>query len=193
MEAITPRYRAAVLLAAWCGLRRGEILGFARTTWTWSRDGHRSPQPRRAAGERRAAFDAEPKTDAGKRTVAIPPHVLPVLPSTWRVGRAGPGVCRPRRSADAGRRGAPGFRPGPRRRACPASGSTTCGTPARRWRRHRRDGQGPDAPSRSRFAGRVVPYLHAVDGRDAEIAAALSDLAAHGDAARLPKSIVVKH
>jgi hypothetical protein len=36
-------------------------------------------------------------------------------------------------------------------------------------------------------------YLHAVDGRDAEIAAALSDLAAHGDAAKLPKSIVVKH
>jgi integrase len=25
------------------------------------------------------AFDAEPKTDAGKRTVTIPPHVLPVL------------------------------------------------------------------------------------------------------------------
>jgi integrase len=36
-------------------------------------------------------------------------------------------------------------------------------------------------------------YLHAVDGRDAEIAFALSELAAHGDAARLPKSIVVKH
>ena len=36
-------------------------------------------------------------------------------------------------------------------------------------------------------------YLHAVDGRDAEIASALSKLAAHGDAARLPKSIVVKH
>jgi hypothetical protein len=27
IEAITPRYRAAVLLAAWCGLRRGEVLG----------------------------------------------------------------------------------------------------------------------------------------------------------------------
>jgi integrase len=25
--AITPRYRAAVLLASWCGLRRGEVLG----------------------------------------------------------------------------------------------------------------------------------------------------------------------
>ena len=36
-------------------------------------------------------------------------------------------------------------------------------------------------------------YIHAVDGRDAEIALALSDLAAHGNAARLPKSIVVKH
>ena len=36
-------------------------------------------------------------------------------------------------------------------------------------------------------------YLHAVDGRDAEIASALSELAAHGNAARLPKSIVVKH
>src|SRR5450631_4357661 len=27
LEAITPRYRAAVLLAAWCGLRCGEIIG----------------------------------------------------------------------------------------------------------------------------------------------------------------------
>jgi integrase len=35
-------------------------------------------------------------------------------------------------------------------------------------------------------------YLHAVDGRDAEIASGLSDLAAPGDAARLPKTIV-KH
>ena len=36
-------------------------------------------------------------------------------------------------------------------------------------------------------------YLHTVEGRDAEIASALSDLAAHGDTARLPRSIVVKH
>jgi hypothetical protein len=32
-------------------------------------------------------------------------------------------------------------------------------------------------------------YMHAVDGRDREIAKALSALAAHGDAARLPQSI----
>jgi hypothetical protein len=36
-------------------------------------------------------------------------------------------------------------------------------------------------------------YLHTVDGRDAEITSALSDLAAHRDAARLPKSIVSRH
>jgi hypothetical protein len=36
-------------------------------------------------------------------------------------------------------------------------------------------------------------YLRTVEGRDAEIASALSDLAAHGDAARLPKSIVSRH
>jgi hypothetical protein len=41
--------------------------------------------------------------------------------------------------------------------------------------------------------GSAACHLHAVDGRDAEMASALSDLAAHGNAARLPKSIVVKH
>jgi hypothetical protein len=35
-------------------------------------------------------------------------------------------------------------------------------------------------------------YLHAVEGRDAEIAKALSELAAHGDVARLPKRVVVR-
>jgi hypothetical protein len=36
-------------------------------------------------------------------------------------------------------------------------------------------------------------YLHAVDGGNAEIASALSELAAYGDAAKLPQSIIVKH
>ena len=35
-------------------------------------------------------------------------------------------------------------------------------------------------------------YLHAVAGRDREVASALSDLAKHGDAAKLPKSIVIR-
>jgi hypothetical protein len=35
-------------------------------------------------------------------------------------------------------------------------------------------------------------YLHAVEGRDAEIASALSELANGGDAARLPRSIIMR-
>jgi len=35
-------------------------------------------------------------------------------------------------------------------------------------------------------------YLHAVDGRDREIANALSELAAHGDVARLPRHITMR-
>jgi len=86
IEVITSRYRAAVLLAAWCGLRRGEVLGLlpedvdlAAATVTIRRNRIEllaTPQ----------AFDADPKTDAGKRTIAIPPHVLPFLTEhmmTW--------------------------------------------------------------------------------------------------------------
>ncbi len=36
-------------------------------------------------------------------------------------------------------------------------------------------------------------YLHAVDGQDRKIAKALSELAAHGDVARLPRQITMKH
>jgi integrase len=36
-------------------------------------------------------------------------------------------------------------------------------------------------------------YLHTVDGRDTQIAEALSELAEHGGAARLPKSITINH
>jgi len=66
-----------VLLAAWCGLRRGEVvapredidLEAGTVTVRHNRvELLESPS---------AAFDADPKTDAGKRTVAVPPHVLP--------------------------------------------------------------------------------------------------------------------
>ena len=80
VAAITPRYRAAVLLAAWCGLRRGEVLGLRKgdvDLEAGTVSVRRSRVELLADG--RAAFDAEPKTDAGKRTVVIPPHVIPIL------------------------------------------------------------------------------------------------------------------
>ena len=58
-----------------------------------------------------------------------------------------------------------------------------------RWR----DTQGPDEAARPHLARFRLAVPAAIDGRDAEIASALSDLAAHGNAARLPKSIVVWH
>jgi integrase len=195
IEAITPRYRAAVLLAAWCGLRRGEVLALlpddvdlAAKTVTIRRN-------RIELLSKPQAFDAPPKTDAGNRTVNIPPHVLPVLAAhmeTWAgsdrvfVGRDG----RPMRG-DAVRQaftrarlkaGMPGFRFHDLRHTgqtlAASAGATTKDLMLR---------LGHASPAAA------YRYLHAVDGRDAEVAAALSDLAAHGDAARLPKTIVAKH
>jgi integrase len=196
LESITPRYRAAVLLAAWCGLRRGEVLGLRPAdvdlvagTVTVRRNRVELLE------NNRAAFDAEPKTDAGRRTVVIPPHVMPVLAehmATWAgpdrafVGRDG----RPmrgdaiRQAFDRARRkaGMPGFRFHDLRHTGQTLAAATGATVKDLMRR-----LGHASPVAS------YRYLHAVDGRDAEIATALSALAAHGDAAKLPKSIVIKH
>jgi integrase len=194
VEAITPRYRAAVLLAAWCGLRRGEVLGLRRDDVDLSTGMVTVRRNRVELLAPGTAFDAEPKTDAGKRTVTVP-HVLPVLVehmSAWAghdrvfVGRDG----RPmrgdavRQAFDRARRkaGMPGFRYDDLRHTGQTLAAATGATIKDLMRR-----LGHASPAAS------YRYLHAVDGRDAEIASALSDLAAHGDAAKLPRSIVVKH
>ena len=141
-----------------------------------------------------AAFDAEPKTDAGKRTVTVPPHVLPVLaehmsasagPDRVFVGRDG----RPMRVMRFTRRSTvqgEGWR-----------AQVPVSRPEAHWpdprRGDRRNDQGSDASARPYVPGCVVSLPHAVNGRDAEIPSALSNLAARGDGAKLPPSIVVKH
>jgi integrase len=194
IDAITPRYRSAVLLAAWCGLRRGEVLGLLPADVDLPAGTVTVRRSRVELLARPLAFDADPKTDAGKRTVTVPPHVLPILAAhmeSWAgsdrvfVGRDG----RPmrgdavRQAFDRARRksGLPGFRFHDLRH----TGQTLAATGATIKDLMRRLGHSSLAAS--------YRYLHAVDGRDSEIAAALSDLAAHGDASRLPKSIVVKH
>jgi integrase len=195
VEAITPRYRAAVLLAAWCGLRRGEVLGLLLADVDLQAGTVTVRRNRVELLESPVAFDADPKTDAGKRTVAIPPHVLPVLAehiATWSgdprvfVGRDG-GPMRGdavRQAFDRARRkaGMPGFRFHDLRHTGQTLAAATGATTKDLMRR-----LGHASPA---AANR---YLHTVDGRDAEIASALSELAARGDAARLPRSIVVKH
>ena len=75
-DAVTPQYRTMVLLAAWCSLRFGELAALTRRridpihgvvevneTLTETANGLRQLGP--------------PKTKAGRRTVTVPPHVLP--------------------------------------------------------------------------------------------------------------------
>jgi len=195
IEAITPRYRAAILLAAWCGLRRGEVLGLLAQDVDLEAGTVTIRRNRVELLETPQAFDADPKTDAGRRTVSIPPHVLPFLAehmATWAgadrvfIGRDG----RPMRG-DAIRQAFTRAR-------------RTAAMPGFRFHDMRHTGQtlaastGATTKDLMRRLGHASPaaanrYLHTVDGRDAEIASALSDLAAHGNAARLPKSIVIKN
>jgi integrase len=195
IEAITPRYRAAVLLGAWCGMRRGEIIALKPEDIDLQAATVTVDENRVELLESPVAFDAPPKTDAGKRTVTVPPHVLPILQAhmqEWSgrdrvfVGRDG----RPMRG-DAVRQAFTRAR-------------NKAGMPGFRFHDLRHTGQTLAASAGATLKdlmlrlGHASPaaaqrYLHAVEGRDAEIASALSDLAAHGNAARLPKSIVVKH
>jgi integrase len=195
IEAITPRYRAAVLLGAWCGLRRGEIMALTAQDIDLDAGTVTVRKNRVELLATRKAFDAPPKTDAGKRTVTVPPHVLPILAAHMRewsgpdrvfIGRDGEPMRGDavRQAFTRARRkvGMPGFRFHDLRhtgQTLAASAGATLKDLMRRL--------GHSSPAAAQR------YLHAVDGRDAEIALALSELAAHGNAARLPKSIVVKH
>lgn len=81
--------RASVLLAAWCGLRWGETTELRRKDV--------SPDAavlhiRRAVTYRAGVFTVgEPKTAAGVRDVAVPPHIRPVIKAHLKshVGRGG--------------------------------------------------------------------------------------------------------
>ena len=123
--------------------------------------------------------------------MVIPPHVVPVL-AEHMVRWAGPD------RVFVGRDGRP-MRGDAVRQALDRAGMQSF-----RFHDLRHTGQtlaaatGATVKDLMRRLGHASPvasyrYLHAVDGRDAEIAAALSALAAHGDPAKLPKSIVVKH
>lgn len=213
MQAINPpRYRAAIAIAAWCGLRRGEVIALYREdlkiTFTVNEStGEVTPVEAQIHVRRNRvelltghAFDGPPKTDAGRREVSVPPHVIPFLVEhldTWAgdtrlfVGRTG----EPMRG-DAIRQAWTRARDKVRRKdpSVPA---------ALRYHDLRHTGQtlaaatGATVKDLMRRLGHASPvaanrYLHAVEGRDAEIASALSALAKHGNAAKLPGSITVK-
>jgi integrase len=93
-EAAPETYRAAVPVAAWCGLRFGELIELRR------KDVHTSGQQmvlkiRRAATVVDGKVEVgSPKTDAGIRDVTVPPHVAKLLRAHIAVHtRRGPESC----------------------------------------------------------------------------------------------------
>jgi hypothetical protein len=77
-DVVGPRYRALILLACFCGLRGGELAGLQRGDIDTERRTIRvARQLSEVAG--RPLFFAPPKSDAGKRLVAIPSMILPDL------------------------------------------------------------------------------------------------------------------
>ncbi len=80
VDAISPaKYRAAILIGGWIGLRRGEIVALKRTDIDLiglTVDVSRTRLELLASPVRK---DKKPKTKAGRRTLSIPPHVAPFL------------------------------------------------------------------------------------------------------------------
>jgi integrase len=81
LEAITlampPRYRLMVLLAAWCALRFGELTELRRSEIDLKNAVVRVRRGVVRGDDGRIVKD--PKSEAGKRPVNIPPHLMPAV------------------------------------------------------------------------------------------------------------------
>ena len=80
VEAMPGRFRAIILLATWCQLRKGELCALRRRDIDLMRATITVAQNMQQLRDGRMIIK-EPKTDAGRRTVAIPSHLLPVIAS----------------------------------------------------------------------------------------------------------------
>ena len=175
-----PRYRLMLLLAAWCAMRFGELTELRRKDIDLVNGVVRI---RRAVVRVRGEFIVgTPKTDAGTRDVAIPPHLMPTVRQHLadHVERGRDALLFP---AQAGRAHGPrdavqGLVPGPRAAANRRD---------LRWHDLRHTGAVLAAQTGATLAelmgrlghttpGAALRYQHAAQGRDAEIARRLSAL-----------------
>jgi integrase len=91
VNATPDRYKLMMLLAAWCALRFGELAELRRRDIdVKNRVIHVRRGVTRTKGSR---IVGDPKSDAGKRNVSIPPHLMPLVRSHLRdhaeIGRDG--------------------------------------------------------------------------------------------------------
>lgn len=189
---IPGQYRAAVLLAAWGGLRRGEILALRPDDLDIDAPAVTVLRTQTEMLSTRQRFDSKPKSEAGYRTVALPPHVAPVLkehilryagPTRLFVSPRTGGPMRGDTLSQAYRRvrsrvGLDDLSFHDLRHTGQTLAAATGATLADLMKR-----LGHSSPAAA------LRYMHTVNGRDEAIAEALSVLAEHGDAARLPRSI----
>lgn len=77
-DAVKPRYRALVLAAAFSGLRRGELFGLRREHID-SSERTVTVEEQRQQLANGAHIIGPPKSEAGRRTVALPPEVFDAL------------------------------------------------------------------------------------------------------------------
>ena len=73
-DAMTPRHRLLVLLAAWCGLRFGELTALRRSDLDLVEGTITVEQAAVTVGGERLI--TTPKSNAGRRTVYLPPHLI---------------------------------------------------------------------------------------------------------------------
>lgn len=180
VEAMPDRYRAAVLLAAWCGLRFGELTELRRGDVDVDRG---TVAVRRGVvrvdGE---VIVGDPKTSSSRRDVAVPPHVRPALAEhlARHVGRE-PGAL-----LFAARHGGHLAPSSLYRVFYPARDKA--GRPDLRWHDLRHTGATLAAATGASLAelqarlghttvAAAMRYQHAAQDRDQAIAEALSDLA----------------
>jgi integrase len=182
VSAMPQRYQPMVLLASWCALRFGELIELRR--WDIDLSNGVVKVRRGAVRAEGTVVIGDPKSDAGRRDVAVPPHLMPLLRehlSQSIVGGGRDGLLFP--AADGTSTLAPSTFYRSYYRARDAAGR-----PDLRFHDLRHTGAVLAAQTGATLAelmgrlGHSTPaaalrYQHAARGRDAEIAMALSKIA----------------
>jgi integrase len=180
LEAMPKNLQAMVLLSSWCGLRFGEVTELRRKDVDLR--GGVLHIRRGVTWVKGKPIVGTPKSDAGVRDVAIPPHLIPALKAhiaehaAW--GRDG--LLFPARDG--------GHLPSSTLYGHWHAARDTIGRPDLRWHDLRHTGAVLAAATGATLAelmarlGHSTPsaalrYQHAAKGRDAEIAAKLSEIA----------------
>ena len=180
VAAMPERLRVMTLLAAWCGLRFGELTELRRKDVDLKNGAlHVRRGVVRVSGQ---VIIGTPKSPAGVRDVAIPPHLLPPLREHLALNIVGgrDGLLFPGRDG--------GHLPQSTLAWHFTRARETAGRPDLRWHDLRHTGAVLAASTGATLAelmarlghstpGAALRYQHAAQGRDSQIAAALSALA----------------